>query len=303
MSGVTELGYLALGVSDLSAWKAFASDVLGLQVTEGPDRRSCYLRMDYWHHRVMLREDGSDDLGRIGWRVAGAAELDEISHRLRDVEAPYREGSKQEAAERQVLGFIELNDPGGAPTDIFYGPRIERGSPFHPGRPMHGPFVTGTSGLGHVVIEQSDPAKAEQFYTRILGMRGSLELERQTADSQLALYFMSCNTRQHSLAFGDLKRGKRLSHVMTEHSRLEDVGLTRDLARKQKIPFRLEIGQHHNDSALSFYLQTPSGWSWEVGWGVSPPTGQAEFGSSEIWGHEPGQAATAPSAVPGRKSA
>ena len=51
---VTELGYMGLSVSDLDAWKAFARDVLGLEVVDEGERDRCYLRMDYWHHRIVL---------------------------------------------------------------------------------------------------------------------------------------------------------------------------------------------------------------------------------------------------------
>ena len=39
-------------------------------VDEGPGDR-CYLRMDYWHHRIVLHSDPSDDLMYLGFRVAG----------------------------------------------------------------------------------------------------------------------------------------------------------------------------------------------------------------------------------------
>jgi len=100
------------------------------------------------------------------------------------------------------------------------------------------------------------------------------------------LYFMSCNRRQHSLAFGHLGSKKRLVHVMTELDRLEDVGLARDIVKRRELPIRIDIGQHHNDRTVSFYPVTPSGWVWEYGWGVSSPSGQAEWAKAGIWGHE-----------------
>lgn len=282
---VTELGYLILGVSDLAKWRSFAGEVLGLEVVEGSDAKSIALRLDYWHQRIILRETGSDDLETVGWRVAGIVEFCDIQRALRDAGIDFTVASDQEAADRHVLGLLKCFDPGGHPIEIFYGPRIETAVPFHPGRRMHGPFVTGSSGLGHIVLNQGEPAKAEAFYRDVFGMRGSLELRRE-GPTALDLYFMSSNDRQHSLAFGKFPGSRRISHFMTEHSRLEDVGLTRDLAVEHGVPFRMEIGQHHNDWALSFYLQTPSGWAWEIGWGVGKPSGQAEYAKLEIWGHE-----------------
>jgi 2,3-dihydroxyethylbenzene 1,2-dioxygenase len=303
MNGVTELGYLCLGVRDLGAWKAFAGEVLGLELVAGETARRCYVRMDYWHRRILLEENGGDDLDAAGWRVAGPAELEEMAERLRLAEIPFKVASEQEAADRQVLGFIKATDPGGTPLEIFYGPRIEPGVPFHPTRRMHGPLVTGERGLGHIVIEQKDTKKSEAFYTRLMGMRGSIEYDRQRPGMPpLTLAFMSCNSRQHSLAFGNLNRGRRMSHVMMEFARLEDVGLTRDVVKAHQVEIMMDIGQHHNDRAVSFYVKTPSGWNWEIGWGVCPPSGQAEFGKGEIWGHDVPALARAP-ADAGKKSA
>src|SRR5580704_1297906 len=61
MSAVTELGYIAIGVKDLAAWRRFAAEIVGLEVADEGDPGRCYLRMDYWHHRIIVEEDGSDD--------------------------------------------------------------------------------------------------------------------------------------------------------------------------------------------------------------------------------------------------
>jgi 2,3-dihydroxyethylbenzene 1,2-dioxygenase len=119
-----------------------------------------------------------------------------------------------------------------------------------------------------------------------LAMTGSVELIRERNGERSELFFMSCNQRQHSLAFSRSGRPKRLSHLSTEVADLSDLGLTRDIARSRNLRFRMEIGQHHNDEAMSFYITTPSDWAWEVAWGVQPPVGQSQYGVADIWGHE-----------------
>jgi len=284
---VTELGYIGLNVSDIAAWRGFVSGFLGLEAVEGDEGRTLFLRMDYWHHRIVLHENGEDDIAYAGWRVAGLQELEDIEARLTAHNISYRAGSAQEAAERHVLGLIKLIDPGGMPIEVFYGPRIERSRPFHPGRPMHERFVTGEGGLGHIVIAQTDVRAVEHFYSRILGMRGSIEAEVELPSGLAQIYFFSCNQRQHSLAFGAIKSPKRLSHVMTEYSSLDDLGLAYDMVRRENMRLALELGRHFNDNAVSFYLPTPSGWMWEVGWGVCAPAGQAFYSQGgDIWGHD-----------------
>jgi hypothetical protein len=69
MSDVTELGYLRIGVSDLAAWRTFAADLIGLQAHDDTETGALYLRCDSWHHRIVLEEDGSDDLLAVGLRL------------------------------------------------------------------------------------------------------------------------------------------------------------------------------------------------------------------------------------------
>jgi len=52
MSSVTELGYLGLSVTDLDAWRAYASQVAGMEIVDEGEGDRVYLRMDMWHHPV-----------------------------------------------------------------------------------------------------------------------------------------------------------------------------------------------------------------------------------------------------------
>ena len=42
---VSQLAYVGIGVSDMTRWKAFAGDVLGLQVVEGEADGTVFLRI------------------------------------------------------------------------------------------------------------------------------------------------------------------------------------------------------------------------------------------------------------------
>src|SRR4029434_9854225 len=72
MSGVNQLGYLIIGISDLEGWRGLSSSVLGLELVPGDSRSTTYLRMDEHHHRIELRNGGSDDLEGIRWEVSDA---------------------------------------------------------------------------------------------------------------------------------------------------------------------------------------------------------------------------------------
>jgi len=67
---VSQLAYLGIGVSDMSAWKTFATDILGMQIVERVDDGTVYLRMDENHHRIALHPSGEDDVLYIGLQAA-----------------------------------------------------------------------------------------------------------------------------------------------------------------------------------------------------------------------------------------
>src|SRR5713101_183241 len=286
MVQVTELGYMGLGVKDLEAWKNFATAIVGLELADEGDRDRCYLRMDYWHHRIVLHSDGSDDLAYLGFRVAGAEEFTEMQHQLSEAGIQYRVGSEDEAAERHVREILKLNDPDGTPGEIFHGAEVQPSKPFPPRRRMHGRFQPGAGGLGHCIIRQKDVDAAYRFY-RLLGMRGGIEYKIRIGKRVVTPIFMHCNERDHTVAFGIAGPERRINHLMIEVDNLDDVGLTYDLVRRNKIPVTILPGKHSNDHMYSFYFRNPSGWMLEYGWGARPATHQSEYFVEDMYGHQP----------------
>jgi 2,3-dihydroxyethylbenzene 1,2-dioxygenase len=286
MIQVTELGYMGLGVKDLDAWKNFATGIVGFELADEGESDRCYLRMDYLHHRLVLHADGSDDLAYLGLRVAGADEFAQMQRQLSEAGIKFRVGSEDEADERRVLEVLKLSDPDGNPVEIFHGPLVQFSKPFHPGRAMHGRFKTGTGGLGHCIVRERDVDAAQRFYAQ-LGMRGGVEYKFRGGKRTIGLVFMHCNDRDHSVAFGVPGGDRRLNHIMLEVDNLDDVGLTYDLVRKNKVPVTITPGKHSNDHMYSFYFRNPSGWMFEYGWGARPATYQSEYFGEDVYGHHP----------------
>jgi len=284
MQGITELGYVRFGVSDLEEWREFAETLLGVQVVdEGEDKR-LYLRTDYWHHRIVLEEDGADDLIGAGMRVAGAEEFAVLQATLREAGVKFETGSRDLAQERRVLEIMTLTDPADNALEIFHGPLIEPHKPFHPSRPMHGKFLTGDGGVGHMILRNNGIDQAYEFY-KLLGMRGGVEYLIPTPDGGRAeILFMHCNSRDHTVAFGP-PSSKSINHLMLEVDNLDDVFLTHELVQASKYPVMISLGRHANDHMFSFYFATPSKWLIECGWGGRPATHQSEHYTQDIYGH------------------
>jgi 2,3-dihydroxyethylbenzene 1,2-dioxygenase len=284
MSAVTELGYIGLSVSNLDAWRTYAAEVAGMEVVDEGEGDRLYLRMDRWHHRIVLHGEGNDDLAYMGWRVGDRLEFAALLEKLAAAGVPAKVATNEEAHERRVLGLAKLTDPGGNSVEIFFGPQVDAHKPFHPGRPMFGKFVTEGEGLGHCILRQDDVEAAAKFY-ELLGLRGSVEYKLAMPNGMVGeLYFMHCNGRQHSVAFG-LPVEKRINHLMLEYTELDDLGLAHDIARQREIDVALQLGKHANDLALTFYCANPSGWLWEFGWGGRKALPQQEYYTRDIFGH------------------
>jgi 2,3-dihydroxyethylbenzene 1,2-dioxygenase len=284
MSGVTELGYARFGVSNLEEWREFATQLLGLEVAQDSSNDCLYLRNDMWHHRIILEEDGSDDLLAAGLRVAGPAEFRAMQDTLRDHNIGFEVADAATAHHRRVLELMTLADPSGHMIEIFHGPQVDSSRPFHPGRGMFGRFCTGDGGVGHMLLNHSGLEETYEFY-KVLGMRGSIEYRIPTPDGNtLDILFMHCNSRDHTFAFG-LPVQKRVDHLMLEVDNLDDVYLTYELVEKSPYPIAITPGKHSNDHMFSFYCVSPSGFQIEVGWGGRPATHQSEYYTGDTYGH------------------
>lgn len=285
MIGVSELGYVGLEVTDPKAWKDYAAQCLGMEVLDEGESDRFYLRMDYWHHRLVVHTGKSDDMAYMGWRVPDAEALEKARRILEKAQIPCRAGSSDECAERRVLGLLKLEDPSGIPTEIFYAPQVDQHLPLHPGRRMHGKFVTGAQGLGHILVQSKDVTASFEFY-RLLGLKGAVEYQLQTPVGIAKPVFMHCNDRQHSIAFG-VPSDKKLNHMMIEYTELDDLGQAHDIVRKRDIPVALQLGKHSNDMALTFYSATPSGWLMELGWGAVKSSDNQQYHLVDVFGHGP----------------
>nr|QLG20571.1 1,2-dihydroxynaphthalene dioxygenase [uncultured bacterium] len=288
MVGVTELGYLGFGVSNMDAWREYASKVMGLEVFDEGEKDRFYIRMDYQHHRITVHNSGTDDLDYVGWRVAGPEEFDQMMRQLDAVGVKYTRGTEADCKERSVLDLIKFLDPGDNPTEIYHGPRIDYHKPFHPGRGMHGRFLTGQQGLGHIILRQADTQKAYRFYTDVLGMRGSVEYH--LAIPQIGItakpIFLHCNDRDHSVAFLGGPAEKRINHLMLEVDNIDDIGQTHDIVRDLEIPVTVKLGKHANDQMFTFYSVNPSGWLFEYGGVGRTASHQSEYYEYDMWGHD-----------------
>jgi 2,3-dihydroxybiphenyl 1,2-dioxygenase len=281
------LGYLGFEVRDLSAWEAFAVDVLGLDIGDRGDDWLA-LRCDDWAQRFLVTQGPSDDVAVLGWEVDDEAALDAALARLRAAGVETTRGSDEEARLRRVERLFKVRDPAGNPCELFFG-ADRAAAPFH-SRHVRSSFVTGAQGLGHVVVSASDPDQSRRFYCDLLGFRLSDRIVCDVYGHPVDITFLHGGPRHHTVAIGGRQR-KRIHHFLLEVTGMDDVGLAYDRALRARVRIVLTLGRHPNDRMFSFYAKTPSGFEFEYGWGARTvddatwmPT---TYDHISEWGHHP----------------
>jgi 2,3-dihydroxybiphenyl 1,2-dioxygenase len=246
----------------------------------GDDGDRLLLRMDERAYRIDVRRGTQDRLLWLGWEVSTRADLEAAASELAGRGIAVTRGTPEESKERRIIDFVWFTDPAGNRLEVFYGQEAD----FRPlilTRPMDG-YLTGELGMGHAVIGVTDFAACFDFYVDTLGFRVS-----DTFRGFIA--FLHCNPRHHSLAIvGTDKPGLR--HIMLETRSIDDVGLAIDIAKRRGELTRT-LGRHTNDKAVSFYVETPSGWEIEYGWSGLQVDDEVWIvrqlaGPTSLWGHE-----------------
>ncbi|MCU1621762.1 MAG: bphC [Frankiales bacterium] len=270
MSGarVHSLGYLVIETTDLDRWRELAVDVLGMAVSHGPDPDALYLRIDGRPARVIVQPGQTERLGAVGWEVRDKEIWKQVVRQLEDSGAPVKVASHDECEQRRVQECVFTEDPGGTALEIFHGAALVHDKLLT----THGAtFITGSQGLGHVVLPTKNAEASYDFYSEVLGFRsrGAFKLPAglpgADPDKPSYLRFMSCNERHHALALAPWPQDNGIIHFMMEVTELDDVGRALDRMHKRKFPLSSTLGRHTNDEMVSFYVATPSGFDIELG--------------------------------------
>jgi 2,3-dihydroxybiphenyl 1,2-dioxygenase len=278
---VQALGYLGISTQDIDGWSDFATRQLGLQLVDR-STSCCSFRMDDRRQRVIVDKERPDSERFFGWEVADAASLEALAEKLEAASVAVRREPASLADQRFVRDLISFRDPAGNRLEVFYGPLLAD-TPFAPGRSISG-FRTGVEGMGHVVLMVADFEAALAFYQDLLGFQISDYMRTPR------ICFLHVNARHHSLALFEHPR-QGIHHLLVELYSLDDVGQGYDIARAQADRVKVSLGRHNNDYMTSFYLQTPSNFLVEYGWGgreVDVATWQPIEMSTlaSFWGHE-----------------
>lgn len=286
---VTQLGYLGLGVGNVSARESFASDVLGLQPNGRAADGTLFLKMDDHHHRLAIHPGGNDDMAYAGWEASDEAALKALAEQLAMHGGRVTCGSADDARARRVQGLLRVLDPGGVAHEVYWGRHSEGQEPFRSPRAIGG-FEAGALGFGHIVLAVDDYEQSLRFYRDGLGLRVSDFIELDMGDAaRTTVAFLHAGPRHHSLAIAQFPAPKRLHHFMLQVRDFDDVGSTYDLCQDRRIPIVASLGRHTNDRMTSFYMTSPSGFQVEFGHGgieIDDHDWRVQtHHAASIWGH------------------
>ncbi|WP_374529760.1 VOC family protein [Novosphingobium sp.] len=285
---VAALTYVVVKTSDPQAWRAFASDVLGMSVKDAPGGLA--LKMDERAGRVFVEAGDADCFFASGWELRSEAEFAAACEELRARDVSYTAATSQECALRHVFDMVWFRDPAGNRHELSYGYVTDFDRFASPvGVPG---FVTGELGLGHMVLPAPNIAETRQFLIDVLGFGLSdVLIHRPAPDMAQRIDFMHCdNGRHHSLALFEGEVPSGCVHLMFEVESLDEVGRAYDRMQRAGVRLMATLGKHTNDHMTSFYFMSPGGFAIEYGFGGRTIDWDHhtvfESTSVSLWGHD-----------------
>lgn len=255
--------YFGFEVSDLDAWQNYV-DLLGLGIERTKDGLFC--RMDEKARSLHFVEGSADDIAWLGWEADRIESYEEMRRHLEGIGIVTQDGDAAAAELRGVERLYHFNDPYGARFEIALNPK--EAGPFVSDKVKHG-FVTGDLGIGHVAYNSADHLGGERFMREALFGRLSDYIYQPMPDNgMMNASFLHTNPRHHSVAYAEgLGMTSKLNHFQLEMQNILDVGMAYERVQAAGIDIRVSLGQHSNDRIVSFYAQTPSNFTVEVGCG------------------------------------
>lgn len=279
MIHLDDITYVRLGTPDLAQAEAFATRILGLEVTERT-AKSLYLRSDRRTHTLCYVE-GDPASQAAAFEVGEAAELEAAAAALEALGHRVSPGSRAESDARKVQDFIAFDDPSGNRIELVLKPEYR------------GPRYFGTrdaaiTGFNHIGLNSTDPRRDEIFWTEVCNARVS--------DRIGDIPLMRINAIHHTIALVRAA-GPGIQHINHQVAERGDVLRNYHLLCQHRVPIIFGPGRHPTSGANFVYFRGPDGMVFEYSCGVDEIADEAshrprsfsfEPASLCMWGARPG---------------
>jgi 2,3-dihydroxy-p-cumate/2,3-dihydroxybenzoate 3,4-dioxygenase len=254
MPRYTKLGYVALGVSDVTRSADFYERIVGLDRVGSGAQGEVFFRCSSDHHNVVLYP-GAVGLRRLGWQMESAADVRAMADGARAAGLQVAEVPTAESDALKQDHAIRVVEPNSGATLEFYS-RIEQlGMPF-------APTLAKIERLGHVVLRSPRMAEATSTALDVFNFRRSDAIDGM-------VNFLRCfpNPFHHSLAF---TRGAAngLHHVNFMVSEIDDIGKAMTRLKRNEVPIVYGPGRHPPSESVFLYFLDPDGLTVEYSFGM-----------------------------------
>jgi 2,3-dihydroxy-p-cumate/2,3-dihydroxybenzoate 3,4-dioxygenase len=250
MIKLRDVSYVRLGTKDLQGAEVFATDYLGLEVSER-GKNAVYFKSDDRAHTLCYFAGDPRDQA-VAFEIASVAELEQAAATLEAIRHDVSRGSAEQAAARKVVAFIGFRDPTGNAIELVVRP--ERSA-----RRYHGTRDAGITGFSHVGLCTTDPARDERFWTQVCNARVSDRI----GDAPL----LRIDEIHHTIALFPSGRAG-IQHINHQVESTDDVQRSFRFLSERNVRMVFGPGRHPTSSAQFLYFEGPDGMVFEYSSGV-----------------------------------
>jgi len=242
--------YVRLGTRDLESATRFATDILGLELSEW-SKRARHFKSDMREH-TLCYFDGDPGIQIAGFEVASKDDLTSAAGELERLGHHVHIGTREEADARMVREFLGFNDPTGNPIELAWRPAIG-------GNRYHGTRDAGITGFSHVGLCSTDVVRDEAFWTQVCNTRVSDRI----GDAAL----LRIDEVHHSIALFPTSRAG-IQHINHQVESGDDIMRSLHLLHERRINITFGPGRHPSSSAKFLYFEGPDRMVFEYSSGV-----------------------------------
>lgn len=237
MINLRDILYVRLGTRDLDGAQKFCTEIVGLQAVERTADR-LYLKSSASHHAVCYFQGEPGD-HTVAFDIKDWSQLGAALAQLQSAGVPCGQGTAEEAADRHVEAFIWFNDPTGNRIEIVARPH-DAGKRYFPSRDA------GITGLGHVGLCTTDPARDQAFWLQ--------HFNAMVSDWIGPCPLLRVNPRHHQMALFASQR-KGIQHINFQVAEIDDIMKSWYFLQSQDIRIVFGPGRHPTSGGNFVYFE------------------------------------------------
>ena len=242
--------YIRLGTRDLEGATRFATDILGLEISDWANGTR-HFKSDQREH-TLCYFDGDPGIQIAGFEVASKEDLASAATELERLGHAVRAGTRDAADARMVRDFIGFDDPTGNGIELVWRPSVS-------GDRYHGTRDAGITGFSHIGLCSTDTVRDEAFWTKVCNARVSDRI----GDAAL----LRIDEIHHSIALFPTSRAG-IQHINHQVETGDDIMRSLHFLNERGVNITFGPGRHPSSSAKFLYFEGPDSMVFEYSSGV-----------------------------------